>query len=169
MNIIRINICIENDTNIWIFVTLCQSMILIQMNIRIYLYQENNTNKYPNIFVLKKSIRTNVRINIRDKYIWIFKYICHILLYRLIKYVSTLKNAWVGYRFQGAATWPPFCLPSSPSWAFVVNLFFRPFSSLFRSSSCLTCSPYQERGCGQQPHRQQGRRPSWGRWETPPV
>ena len=35
-----------------------------------------------------------------------------------------LKNALVGYRFQGAATWPPFCLPSSPSWTFLYTYFF---------------------------------------------
>ena len=28
--------------------------ILIQMNIRIYSYQKNDTNEYPNIFVSKK-------------------------------------------------------------------------------------------------------------------
>ena len=49
-------------------------MILIQTNIRIYSYQENDTNEYPNIFVSRKLIRTNVRINIRIENIWIFKY-----------------------------------------------------------------------------------------------
>ena len=48
------NIHFEKDTNNKIFVSLCQSMILIQMNIRIYSYQCNDTNKYPNIFIWKR-------------------------------------------------------------------------------------------------------------------
>ena len=47
-------------------------MILIRTNIRINLYQENDTNEYANIFVSKRSIRTNVQMNICDKYIWIY-------------------------------------------------------------------------------------------------
>ena len=49
-------------------------MILIRTNIRIYSYQENDTNEYPNIFVSRKLIRTNVRINIRIENIRIFEY-----------------------------------------------------------------------------------------------
>ena len=32
------------------------------MNIRIYSYQKDDTNEYPNIFVSKKAIRMNIRI-----------------------------------------------------------------------------------------------------------
>merc|ERR1712016_534248 len=39
--------------------------ILIQMNVRIYSYQQNYTNEYPNIFILIFLTRTNVRISIR--------------------------------------------------------------------------------------------------------
>ena len=49
--------------------TLSQSVtfvkILIRMNVRIYLYQQNCTNEYPNIFILIFWTRTNVRISIR--------------------------------------------------------------------------------------------------------
>ena len=38
--------------------------ILIRMNVRIYLYQQNYTNEYPNIFILIFLTRTNVRISI---------------------------------------------------------------------------------------------------------
>ena len=50
---------------------LCQSVtfvkILIQMNVRIYSYQQNYTNEYLNIFILLFLTRTNVRIRIRIK------------------------------------------------------------------------------------------------------
>ena len=39
----QMNICIENYTNIQIFVTEWKSVILIRMNIQIYLYQERDT------------------------------------------------------------------------------------------------------------------------------
>jgi hypothetical protein len=39
--------------------------ILIRMNVRIYSYQQNYTNEYPNIFILIFLTRTNVRISIR--------------------------------------------------------------------------------------------------------
>ena len=39
--------------------------ILIRMNVRIYSYQQNCTNEYPNIFILIFLTRTNVRISIR--------------------------------------------------------------------------------------------------------
>ena len=39
--------------------------ILIRMNVRIYSYQKNYTNEYPNIFILNFLTRTNVRISIR--------------------------------------------------------------------------------------------------------
>ena len=38
--------------------------ILIRMNVRIYSYQQNYTNEYPNIFILICLTRTNVRISI---------------------------------------------------------------------------------------------------------
>ena len=38
--------------------------ILIRMNVRIYSYQQNYTNEYPNIFILFFLTRTNVRISI---------------------------------------------------------------------------------------------------------
>ena len=38
--------------------------ILIRMNVRIYSYQQNYTNEYPNIFILIFLTRTNVRISI---------------------------------------------------------------------------------------------------------
>ena len=38
---------------------------LIRMNVRIYSYQQNYTNEYPNIFILIFLTRTNVRISIR--------------------------------------------------------------------------------------------------------
>ena len=50
-------------------------MILIRTNIRIYSYQENDTNEYPNIFVSRKLIRMNVRIDILIENIQIFKYL----------------------------------------------------------------------------------------------
>ena len=66
--------------------------MLIRMKIRVYSCQENDTNKYSNIFVwtflTRTNIRiysyqnfdkTNIRINIRIKNIWIFEYICHTL------------------------------------------------------------------------------------------
>ena len=37
----------------------------IRMNVRIYSYQQNYTNEYPNIFILICLTRTNVRISIR--------------------------------------------------------------------------------------------------------
>ena len=50
------------------FMEMCQSVtfvkILIQMNVRIYSYQKNYTNEYPNIFILICLTRTNVRISI---------------------------------------------------------------------------------------------------------
>ena len=39
--------------------------ILIRMNVRIYSYQQNYTNEYPNIFILILFTQTNVRISIR--------------------------------------------------------------------------------------------------------
>ena len=39
--------------------------ILIRMNVRIYSYQQNYTNEYPNIFILIFLTRANVRISIR--------------------------------------------------------------------------------------------------------
>ena len=39
--------------------------ILIRMNVRIYLYQQNYTNEYPNIFISICLTRTNIRISIR--------------------------------------------------------------------------------------------------------
>ena len=39
--------------------------ILIRMNVRIYSYQQNYTNEYPNIFILFFLTRTNVWISIR--------------------------------------------------------------------------------------------------------
>ena len=39
--------------------------IWIRMNVRIYSYQQNYTNEYPNIFMLIFLTRTNVRISIR--------------------------------------------------------------------------------------------------------
>ena len=48
---------------------MCQSVtfvkILIRMNVRIYSYQQNDTNEYPNIFILICLTRTNVRTSIR--------------------------------------------------------------------------------------------------------
>ena len=39
--------------------------ILIRMNVRIYLYQQNYTNEYPNIFISICLTQTNIRIGIR--------------------------------------------------------------------------------------------------------
>ena len=41
--------------------------ILIRMNVRIYSYQQNYTNEYPNIFILIFFTRTNVPISIRNE------------------------------------------------------------------------------------------------------
>ena len=70
----------------WIFVlkmirkfeysNICHSLTeydLIQTNIQIYLYQENDTTKYPNIFVSKKFIWTNIPTNICIENIQIFE------------------------------------------------------------------------------------------------
>ena len=51
-------------SNIWIFVILCHSMIVIRTNIQIYLY--------------KRLIWTNVRTNIYIENIWILWYICYV-------------------------------------------------------------------------------------------
>ena len=47
-------------------------LILIRTNIRIYSYQENDTNEY---ICIQKSIWTNIRIDICIGNIWIFKYL----------------------------------------------------------------------------------------------
>ena len=39
--------------------------MLLRMNVRIYSYQQNYTNEYPNIFILIYLTRMNVRIGIR--------------------------------------------------------------------------------------------------------
>ena len=58
-----------NGNNLDDLVRLDQSVtfvkILIRMNVRIYSYQQNYTNEYPNIFILIFLTRTNVRISIR--------------------------------------------------------------------------------------------------------
>ena len=40
--------------------------MLLRMNVRIYSYQQNYTNEYPNIFILIYLTRTNVRISIEN-------------------------------------------------------------------------------------------------------
>ena len=47
-----------------------------------------DTNKCPNIFVIKKLIRMNVQINFCDQYIWIFEYIRHTLVSSLTRATS---------------------------------------------------------------------------------
>ena len=65
---IVVNITIIDTDVVNISVNMNQSVtfvkILIQMNVRIYSYQQNYTNEYPNIFILICLTRTNVRISI---------------------------------------------------------------------------------------------------------
>ena len=65
---IYMNIRIENCMNIWIYLNIPPVFTVLHTNKRIsdYIHTE-------------KLIRTNVRINISDQNIWIFKYICHTL------------------------------------------------------------------------------------------
>ena len=92
-------------------------MILIRTNIRIYSYQENYTNEYPNIFVSRKLIQTNVRINIRIESIWIFEYIRHTLVWLRIYALR-----WVSLGFKGKSPLSILGQGCTQSWTLVCFL-----------------------------------------------
>ena len=60
--------------------------ILIRMNVWIYSYQQNYTNKYPNIFILICLTRTNVQISI------CIENCTNIWIYSIIRQGFTLKH-----------------------------------------------------------------------------
>ena len=66
------------------------------MNIRIYLYQKNNTNEYPNIFVSKKSYERISQYNHIKKNIWIW-----------YKQIFVSENIWIYSNIRIFVTpWP---------------------------------------------------------------